>query len=458
MSKLRTDVLWRPLLCCLVLLLCAGCDSGDDDDDDDQDEDPQGQVRVFNAVPDSPTLRANLDGSSLANVSFGQSSSLSEVVPGTYEVDLSYTDTGGLSETILEDLEFTVNEDEDVSVIVTGPLEAPEAFLVELPQRDLVTPEAELHFVHAVTGQSRLDFYVTAPDAELIGSTPRATLGFGESSDLNTLDAGEYRLRVTAEGDAAVLFDSGVFDLAALTRRMLVAIDYFGPGGDGLRVVRVSPSSAATFVNEQFPSATRVVDLIYDLPAVDVHFGDTAAGPDLPALAYGTISGYLDLAAGTTAVVVTMEADPTAVLLETNAQLIPGEHRTLVVAGSQVSGDVRSRLVSDDRRRVATQAQLRVIHGSPSVGNVDFYLLSPEQPVSDGSARFSELTLLTNGVLGVEPGQYDLVFTPADAETILVGPERVTLDEGGLYTVILFDASGGGTPSQLLLVDDFAGG
>jgi hypothetical protein len=114
--------------------------------------------------------------------------------------------------------------------------------------------------------------------------------------------------------------------------------------------------------------------------------------------------------------------------------------------------------VSDPRRRIAGQAQLRVVHGSPSVGNVDFYLLSPEQPVSDASPEFNELTLLTNGALSVEPAPYDLVFTVAGEETILVGPERVTLDETGLYTVILFDASGGGTPAQLLLADDFVGG
>jgi hypothetical protein len=153
-----------------------------------------------------------------------------------------------------------------------------------------------------------------------------------------------------------------------------------------------------------------------------------------------------------------MEADSTAVLLQSNAQLIPGEFRTLVVAGSQVSDDVRGRLVSDPRRRIAGQAQLRVVHGSPSVGNVDFYLLSPEQPVSDALPEFNELTLLTNGALSVEPAPYDLVFTVAGEETILVGPERVTLDETGLYTVILFDASGGGTPAQLLLTDDFVGG
>jgi hypothetical protein len=199
------------------------------------------------------------------------------------------------------------------------------------------------------------------------------------------------------------------------------------------------------------------VNLIYDLPAVDAYLGDMGNGPDFAAAGFGTTSDYLVFEPGTTELRVSMESDPTALLLESNAQIIPGEYRTLLVAGSQMSNDVRGRLVSDDRRRVATQAELRVIHGSPSVGNVDFYLLSPQQPVSDGSPEFSELTLLTNGVLGVEPGQYDLTFTPADEETILVGPERVTLDEGGIYTIILFDASGGGTPAQILLVDDFTG-
>lgn len=465
---LNSNPTFRRLLlgaCCALLAACGGGSGGDD-----RAPAASAGVRVFNAIPDSPALRAEIDGELLANVSFGQASPLSAISRGAHQFEVFYTLPDGSQEEVMETLRISAASGRDVSLILSGPMEAPSAIVLDARQTTLTSPRAELHLAHAATGHERLDFHVTAADAELTASTPLVTLDFGEGSDVSMLDGGEFRLRVTPEGDDEVLFDSGPFELAPLTRRLLVAVDYFGPGEQDMRVVRVSPNAAATFVDEQLPAAVRLVNLVYDLPAVDAYLADEpaqaapaaalaaapAAAPDYPAVPFGADSGFREYPAGAREVAVTMEADASAVLLSASAQLVPGEYRTLVVTGSQVFQNVRGRLVADGQRRVATQAALRVVHGAPSAGEVDFYLLAPEQPVADGTPDFRDLTLLTNGLVEVEPGQYDLTFTRADEETVLVGPERVRLEEGGVYTVFLFDASGGGTPTQLLLADDFA--
>lgn len=453
----QTSTIRRLLLgvCVVTLAACGGGGGGGSGAPA-----PSAGMRVVNAIPDSPTLRAEIDGELFANVSYGQASPLSGIPSGAHQLDVFYTPPDGNQEEVMETLRITAAKGSDVSLVLSGPMEAPSAIVLEARQSTLTSPRAELHLAHAVTGRERLDFHLTAPDADLVGSTPLATLDFGDGSDISVLDGGEFRLRVTPEGDDEVLFDSGSFELAPLTRRLLVALDYFGPGPQDMRVVRISPNAAATFVDEQLPAAVRVVNLVYDLPAVDAYLAeddaDDALDPDYAAVPFGTDTGFRRYPAGARSVAVTMEADSTAVLLSANAQLVPGEYRTLVVTGSQVFQDVRGRLVADGQRRVASQSALRVVHGAPSAGEVDFYLLAPEQPVADGTPEFRDLTLLTNGLIDVEPGQYDLTFTRADEETVLVGPERVRLEEGGVYTVFLFDASGGGTPTQILLADDFA--
>ena len=442
----------------LILVSFAfGCDGGGDDDDDDVVDETTNQIRFVNAVPDSPILTVQINESSVANVSFGQSSAATNRNPGTYEVDIEYSLPGGLTQELIDDLEIDLDADEIVTVVASGPVESPEATIVESPVPDISSGDAEVEFFHAVTAEQRLDFYLTAVDTPLSSATPSATLGFREHSEIQSLTAGEWRLRVTHEGHSEVLYDSGPFDLNALTRRMLLAIDYFGPGGSGVRAVKIDPLSASTFPEEYLPTSLRVANLIADSIAVDV-FGssDPAEDPLWRAVSFSAMSDYIELPAGVADLLVTLENNSPAIQYSDSTQLIAGEQRTLVVAGLHADGSSSGRIVLDNIRRIATETQLRVVHGSSSTGAVDFYLLSPSQPVSDASPVFRNLSFLTNGYVSIEPGTYDIVFALEGEETILLGPERLVMEANGIYSLFFSDAEGGGTPSSLLLADDFA--
>lgn len=91
-----------------------------------------------------------------------------------------------------------------------------------------------------------------------------------------------------------------------------------------------------------------------------------------------------------------------------------------------------------------------VVNAAADVGALDFYLLAPSQPVSDATATFNALSYLTNGTVSVEAGAYDVVFTAAGEETVLFGPERITVDARGLNSLYLAEAPGGGTPLRLV--------
>jgi hypothetical protein len=145
------------------------------------------------------------------------------------------------------------------------------------------------------------------------------------------------------------------------------------------------------------------------------------------------------------------------VLHENNRTLVSGDSRTLVVTGASVTGEVQGRFLFDNRRPVESVAQVRVINAAPDSGNLDVYIISPDQLVTDAFVvpRLSNFTLLTNGLLMLEGGEYDVVFTAVGDETILVGPERVAITNGGIYSIIVSDADGGGAPGEIVLADDF---
>jgi hypothetical protein len=53
-------------------------------------------------------------------------------------------------------------------------------------------------------------------------------------------------------------------------------------------------------------------------------------------------------------------------------------------------------------------------------------------------------------------GSYDVVVTPTGSRTPAIGPARITVGNGGVYTIAARDAAGGGAPLGVILLDDFA--
>lgn len=437
----------------IVLLgVLAGC--SDDDDDDDDDPDPS-QVRVINLVDGSPTLRFELDSIQLGDVSYGQASSLTDVENETYDLTVSYFDADGDDEIeIIEEEEVRVRLEDELTLIVTGALESPVLTELELPLVDLDdTGTAELLYFHGASSRSAVDIYLSSdPDSTSINGISPIALNVGESTDLTPADGGSYRLLVTESGSSELIFDSGEFDINAETRRLFMTTNYFGPGGD-LRMVRINQESASNFIDEGFPTALRIANMIPDEAEVDILFNGEEVAADLE---FGRFSDYIELDPSLVDIEITLPDQPLAVLYDDDRQLISGEFRTLVVTGLSASNQVTGRFFLDEQRRIETAARLSIVNASPGTGNLDAYLLLPGQSVEDIDPVFTNLTLLTNGTDLVEGRTYDLVFTRAEEETIVLGPERLTLINGGIYTVVISDADGGGTPSDIVLTGDFA--
>jgi hypothetical protein len=114
-------------------------------------------------------------------------------------------------------------------------------------------------------------------------------------------------------------------------------------------------------------------------------------------------------------------------------------------------------VTTDDRRRLATQAKVRIIHGSPSAGSVDVYLTTPGAGIATATPILTSVPFKADtGFLSVAAGSYDVTVTPAGTKTAAIGPATITIANNGIYTAVARDKAGGGTPLGLILLDDFA--
>ena len=112
-------------------------------------------------------------------------------------------------------------------------------------------------------------------------------------------------------------------------------------------------------------------------------------------------------------------------------------------------------VLEDDRRRIATEARVRLVHASSLAGNVDIYVTAQGADISAQAPTLSGVPFKADtGLLSLAAGDYSISVTPANSKTVALGPLDVTLENGKLYTAVARDnATLDGV--DVLLLDDF---
>jgi len=144
-------------------------------------------------------------------------------------------------------------------------------------------------------------------------------------------------------------------------------------------------------------------------------------------------------------------------VLEDTTNIVSGAYETLFAGGLDTGDTTRLVGAVDDIRSVATEARIRFDHASRAAGTIDVYILPPGQPTGDTAPTFDVFLVNSRAVGYLLPGSYDVtVVRNSDPSVTVAGPERISVEVGGLYTLALTDSPGGGEPILLLRQDDLA--
>jgi hypothetical protein len=407
-----------------------------------------GYLRLVNTLPDSPTLLVGVDGQTLTRVSFAQATGLQQVAVGKYAIDVQYLDPKGNTVKAIDKERLDITTDVQATLFLVGTLGQPHTHKIENDAAAPAAGSAQVQVIQTVSGQPSLDVYLTDAAADLATAPKLATVAYDESTPLTTVPSGaNYRLRVTAAGSSSVLYDSGAFTLVDTSRVTFAVVNYFGPGGAGFRVVQLNSQNASVFPNEVLPGAFRIANMIADVAAVDLYIGPVTGTPAFGGVAFGTVAPLQEFPAGTLDCTLTVAGNPLSVLYSGPVALNSGETRTLVPIRS--AGSVSARATVDTTRPVTGESQFEVINAT-TAGALDTYLLGPGETLANATAAIVNQPVLAFAGAVKAPDTYGVTFTTTATKTPIAGPSSLATVDGGIYSVIVFDAAGGGSPYQIV--------
>jgi len=147
------------------------------------------------------------------------------------------------------------------------------------------------------------------------------------------------------------------------------------------------------------------------------------------------------------------DANQSVTVIEADLAVVAGQSYSVLAVGLLM--DIEPLVLTDDSRSIATEARVRIVHGSPSAGNVDIYVAAPDTDISTISPTFANVPFKANtGYVGLTAATYEVSVTPAGAKSPVAISATLPLENGDIFTAIARDATGGGAPLGLLVQDE----
>ena len=194
----------------------------------------------------------------------------------------------------------------------------------------------------------------------------------------------------------------------------------------------------------------RVVHASPDAPNVDVLVDNTAA---LTNVAYKAASTYLQVPSGSRNLKV-RATGTTTVVIDQTATLDQGSAYTVIATG-RVASIAPLVLTDDQTNPAAGNVRVRLVHASPTAGNVDIYVTGPTADITTATPTLANVGFrVASNYLEVPAGTYRVRVTPAGTKTVAIDVNHGALTAGQVRTAVAVDAPGGGAPLGAILLAD----
>lgn len=428
----------RALLAIFALTIIAGCGG----DSTLPVATGKGSIRMINAVPTSPEIGFLIEERVLDGVAYKSNST-----PQNWD-DLTYTFNFEINRPLQPESEriasqfLDVVRDTEYTFVVRGSLDAPAVDIWQIPERDFSGADTvfEMRVGHAADALGTVDVYLGldsgAPD---LGNLV-ATLAPGEVSAPTDVEPDSFIITVTSAGNPAdIIYQSGSTPI--LSNQSVLITVFEGDANDTAPVaVRVFNQTGASSAvpDARFPPTARFVHATTQLGTLDLYDDAALSNRIVAGLAFGDITGDIDMAVGEIPITATAPDNVGAILLEDSLVTFAGSHVNYYL--TVIADELNGVQASVDRRSIETVAQLTFFHSASNHALVDLYLVEAGTSIADQLPRQIILGYgLQTEPLGFAAGSYDIYITTSGEKTVLDGPIRLEAALGDVFEAVLLD-------------------
>ena len=427
----------RVLLAILATAIIAGCGgesalpeaSGD------------GVIRMINAIPTSPEIGFLIEERALDSVAYKSNSA-----PERWD-DLTYTFNFEISRPLVDNTRIAsrsldVVRDVEYTFVVRGSIDATVVDIWEIPLRSFSGSETafEMRIGHAADALGTVDVYLGLESAAPALGDLVATLAPGEVTAPTDVEQDSYIVTITAAGDPAnVLFQSVPTQIVA-SQSALITI-FKGDANDTAPVtIRIfnGQGASSALSDARFPPTARFVHATRDLGTSDIYDDAALQNRIVADLAFGDVTGDIDMAVGEITITATAPGNVGAIQLEDALTTFAGSHVNYYF--TVLADELTGAQASVDRRSIETVARLSFFHSASNHELVDLYVVEAGTSIEEALPRQIRLAYgLQTPPVSLGAGSYDVYITTADEKTVLDGPISLEAALGDVFEAVLLD-------------------
>ena len=428
----------RTLLAIFAITIIAGCGG----DSALPTASGKGSIRMINAIPTSPEIGFLIEERVLDGVAYKSNSTPQDWddLAYTFNFDISrppQTESERIASRLLD-----VAPDIEYTFVVRGSIAAATVDLWEIPERSFSGEETvfEMRVGHAADALGTVDVYLGlesgAPD---LGNLV-ATLAPGEVSAPADVEAESYIVTVTPAGNPSDIIYQSVATPILSNQSVLITV-FEGDANDTAPVtVRIFNQTGASspVTDARFPPTARFVHATTQLGTLDLYDDAALSNRIVADLAFGDITGDIDMAVGEIPITATAAGNVGAILVEDSLITFAGSRTNYYL--TVIADELNAVQVPVDRRPIETVARLTFFHSASNHVLVDLYLVEPGTSIEDVLPR--QLLLgygLQTAALGFAAGSYDLYITTSGEKTVIEGPIRLEAALGDAFEAVLLD-------------------
>ena len=456
----------------LTLSACSGGGSSIDDTPTGAGVVGTAAIEVINASADAPDLTMIMNDDNLvAGLAFKEA--------GFVQVDSQVLDLqlqgmmvqGAVN--VSDPLEISAAADDRVSIIAADVFDQLQTIVLVEPRAEVDSNQVRLRWVHAATNTAMVDILVGDAAASLNDLAPVATLGFTEAAEAMLWSEGESRIWITLAGDPEqVLFDTGVVSLTGGSDLVVSLVQNTGAGPAPVVMLASTGNDYFVLRDQATEAEVRVVHASAQIDQIAWQLSSDSQTVAATATTSGEDSETSadDERVGTESLLTFGQATPyERVVSGTNTfgvRPARSEQRQESLASFALGGSysaivfntadaLKTLVLADDRRAVASMGKLRWVHTATLAGVVDIEL----QPVdSDVTASVvNRLSLAeASDYLVLVPGDYEVVVKRIEDGMPVMDPILVNVATRSVATALLLDGADLTTPLAIIALDELA--